>query len=238
MGSIFDIGFMISTVPEIIAYLPVTLLMAVVSCGLGLALAVGIALTRYFKLRFLDGIAKLFISFVRGTPMIVQLYLVYYGIPVFLQGINASMGTTLNVNAVPRLIFAFFAFSLNAGAYMSETIRSAMLAVHTGQLEACYSVNMSTRQALRYVVLPQAMTIALPPLGNSFISLVKDTSLAFSISVIDIMAEAKIVGSRSFRFFEIYIVVSIIYWIVCIGIERLIGLVEKHLRRHDRERTA
>jgi His/Glu/Gln/Arg/opine family amino acid ABC transporter permease subunit len=238
MGSIFDIKFMVSTVPEILAYLPVTLLMAVVSCSIGFALALGIALIRYFRVRGLDAAAKLFISFIRGTPMIVQLYLSYYGLPVLLQGINASLGTNWNVNAVPRLVFAFFAFSLNSAAYMSETIRSAMLAVDVGQLEACYSVDMTTGQALRSVILPQAFATALPPLGNSFISLVKETSLAFSISVVDMMAEAKIVGSRSFRFFEIYIVVSVIYWVICIAIERVVAAVEVRLRRYDRERSA
>lgn len=95
-------------------------------------------------------------------------------------------------------------------------------------MEACYSIHMTTVQALRRVILPQAFVIALPPLGNSLLSLVKDTSLAFSISIVDLMAGAKIVASRSFRF---YIVVSLIYWAICFVLERLIALTEKRLKR-------
>lgn len=98
-------------------------------------------------------------------------------------------------------------------------------------MEACYSIHMTTVQALRRVILPQAFVIALPPLGNSLLSLVKDTSLAFSISIVDLMAGAKIVASRSFRFFEVYIVVSLIYWAICFVLERLIALTEKRLKR-------
>ena len=121
------------------------------------------------------------------------------------------MGGEYDANAIPKLVYAFTAFSLNSAAYMSETFRSALGAVDKGQLEACYSIHMTTFQALRRVILPQAFVIALPPLGNSLLSLVKDTSLAFSISIIDLMAGAKIVASRSFRFFEIYIVVSLTF---------------------------
>ena len=117
---------------------------------------------------------------------------------------------------------------------MSETIRGAMLAVDAGQLEACYSVNLSTWQALRRILLPQAFTNALPALGNSFISLLKETSLVFNISVIEMMAQAKITGSRSYRFFEVYIVVALIYWAVCFLMERGMSLLEKRIRVYER----
>lgn len=234
MNKIFDINYMLSTVPEIIGYLPVTLVLAIVSSLIGLVIAFMIALIRYFNVKVLTQICKVYVSFIRGTPTLVQLFLVYYGVPILLQGINAEFGTELNVNGIPRIAFAFLALSLNSGAYMSETLRSSMLSVDAGQLEACYSVNMNTRQALIRIIIPQALTVALPSLSNSFISMVKETSLAFSISVVELMAGAKLVGARSFRFFETYIVVSIIYWIVCIIIEQLLAFVEKYLRRYER----
>jgi ABC-type amino acid transport system permease subunit len=138
------------------------------------------------------------------------------------------------VNAVPKLVFATVALSVNSGAYMSENIRSALLSVDTGQMEACHSVNMTTWTALRRIILPQAFVVALPSIGNNFISLLKDTSLVFNISVIEILAQAKIIGSRSFRFFEVYIVVSVIYWICCILFERLVAVVEKRSRIFER----
>ena len=198
----FDIGFMISTVPEIIRRLPLTLLMAFVSCLLGLLLGLLLALARFFKVRFINELVKVYVSFIRGTPMLVQLYLVYYGIPLIVRNIVDAVGSDFDINSIPAIVFAFIAFSLNSAAYMSETIRSSIEAVDKGQMEACYSIHLTTAQALRRVILPQAFIIALPPLGNSLLSLVKDTSLAFSISVVDVMAGAKIVGSRSFRFYR------------------------------------
>lgn len=235
MGKIFEFKFMISTIPEILTSLPVTLGLAIVSSLFGLVIALVIALIRYFHIRVLEQISKVYVSFIRGTPMLVQLFLVYYGSPIVVQGINDQFGTNLDVNGIPTILFAMIAFSLNAGAYMSETIRSAMLSVDAGQLEACYSVNMTTLQALRLVIMPQAFTVALAPLGNSFISMVKDTSLAFSISVVEIMAKAKLIGSRSFRFFEVYIVVSLIYWICCIVIEQILSIIEKRMRKYERD---
>ncbi len=234
MNKIFDINYMLSTVPEIISYLPITLILAIVSSLIGLIIAFIIALIRYFNVKILTPICKVYVSFIRGTPTLVQLFLVYYGIPILLQAINAEFDTNFSVSTIPRIAFAFVALSLNSGAYMSETLRSAMLSVDDGQLEACYSVNMNIRQALTLIIIPQALTVALPSLSNTFISMVKETSLAFSISVVELMAGAKLVGARSFRFFETYIVVSILYWIVCIVIEQLLALIEKYLRRYER----
>lgn len=234
MNKIFDPSFMLSVVPEMLSYLPVTLLITALSATAALILGFLIALARYFEVRGLSQICKLYISFIRGTPTMVQLLLAYYGIPILLRALNAEFGWNLSVNGVPPLVFAVISLSLNGAAYMSETIRSAILAVDRGQLEACYSVNMTTTQALRRVVLPQAFGIALAPLGNSVISMLKETSLVFNISVVEIMTAAKIIGSRSFRFFEVYIVVSAIYWACCIVLERGLVLLERRARRHER----
>lgn len=227
----FELDFMLSTVPEIIQYIPITVLMALCSCLIGCAFGILLALARFFKVRFLSRVIEVYVSFIRGTPMLVQLYLVYYGLPLLAKSLVEAAGGEYDANAIPKLVYAFTAFSLNSAAYMSETFRSALEAVDKGQMEACYSIHMTTVQALRRMILSQAFVIALPPLGNSLLSLVKDTSLAFSISIVDLMAGAKIVASRSFRFFEVYIVVSLIYWAICFVLERLIALTEKRLKR-------
>lgn len=227
----FELDFMLAAVPEIIQYIPITVLMALVSCLIGCVLGILLALARFFKIRILSRIIAVYVSFIRGTPMLVQLYLVYYGLPLLVKSLVEATGGEYDPNAIPKIVYAFTAFSLNSAAYMSETFRSALEAVDKGQMEACYSIHMTTFQALRRIILPQAFGIALPPLGNSLLSLVKDTSLAFSISIVDLMAGAKIVASRSFRFFEIYIVVSLIYWTICFVLERLIALTEKKLKR-------
>jgi His/Glu/Gln/Arg/opine family amino acid ABC transporter permease subunit len=237
MGKIFDPVFMLESTPEILTALPVTLFLAFTAGGIGLVIAFGAALARYFNVRFLSGLCKAYVSYIRGTPALVQIMLVYFGIPLILRAMNEYLGTNFNVNGVPRMVFAIVALSLNAGAYMSETIRGALLAVDAGQLEAAYSVNMSVRQALTRIVIPQAFTIALPPLANTLVSLIKETSLVFTISIIDLMASARIVGARGYRFFEIYVVVSIIYWVLCTGVSRLLGAAEKRARRYERSIT-
>ena len=234
MGKIFDIQFMISTIPQIGSKLPVTLWIAFLSGFIALILGFIIAMILYFNVRVLSPLCKLFVSFMRGTPAMVQLLVAYYGVPILLRGMNEGLGTRFSVNGIPAAAFAVFALSLNSGAFMSETIRGAMMAIDAGQLEACYSVNLSTGQALRRIILPQAFTNALPALGNSFISLLKETSLVFNISVIEMMAQAKITGSRSYRFFEVYIVVALIYWAVCFLMERVLAVVEEKVRRYER----
>jgi His/Glu/Gln/Arg/opine family amino acid ABC transporter permease subunit len=234
LGKIFDVGFMISTIPEIAAFLPVTLIITVIASAAGLLIGFGVALIRYFNVRFAVGACKLYISFIRGTPTLVQLLLVYYGLPILLNSLNGRFGLALSVNAIPKLVFASVAFSVNAGAYFSEIIRSAILSVDAGQTEACLSVNMTTCQTMRIVILPQAFAVALPSLGNWFISMLKETSLVFNISVVEIMAQSKIVASRSFRFFETYIVVSLIYWICCIVLERILTVLERKSRRYEK----
>ena len=234
MGKVFDLGYMFSTVPQIGSKLPVTLWIAFLSGFIALILGFLIAMIRYFNVRGLSFLCKLFVSFMRGTPAMVQLLVAYYGIPIMLRALNESFGTHISVNGIPASAFAVFALSMNSGAFMSETIRGAMMAIDAGQLEACYSVNLSTAQALRRIILPQAFTNALPALGNSFISLLKETSLVFNISVIEMMAQAKITGSRSYRFFEVYIVVALIYWLVCFLMERVLAIVEERVRRYER----
>ncbi len=234
MGKIFDVQFMLSTIPEIAKYLPVTLEIALWSGIIALIIGFAVAMVRVFRVRVLSQICVAYISFIRGTPAMVQLLVAYYGIPIMLRGINESLGTGLNVTGIPASVFAVAALSLNTGAFMSETIRSAILSVEAGQMEACYSVNMTTLQAMRRVVLPQAFAVALPPLGNSLISLLKETSLIFNISVIEMMAAAKIVGARSFRFFEVYIVVALIYWICCAALERILIVTERRVRKYER----
>ncbi len=234
MGKIFDVQYMLSTVPEIIKYLPVTLEIALWSGIIALILGFAVAMIRFFRIRILSQICVVYISFIRGTPAMVQLLVAYYGIPIMLKGLNESLGTNWNVNGIPASVFAVAALSLNSAAFMSETIRSAILSVEAGQMEACYSVNMTTLQAMRRVVLPQAFAVALPPLGNSLISLLKETSLIFNISVIEMMAAAKIVGARSFRFFEVYIVVALIYWLCCLTLERILVIMERRVRKYER----
>ncbi len=226
--------FMGRAVIEIIKFIPVTLKITVVSILIAVLIALLSALIRINKIPILNKITGFYISFVRGTPLLVQIYLSYYGLPKLLDYINLTYGTEIDISSISAITYVYIAFSLNVGAYLSETFRAAILSVDKGQWEAALAVGMTKTKAFVRIILPQAFVIALPNLGNTLISLVKDTSLAFIISVVEMMGQAKIIGAQGLNFFEVYIVVALLYWIICIIIERAVNLWEKKLRVFER----
>lgn len=137
---------------------------------------------------------KLFCQFLRGTPLLVQLMLTYYGIPLILKAINQSYGTAFNINAIPAELFAIVALAFNEAAYASETIRAAILSVDPGEIEAARSLGMTNRQVYRRIIIPNAAVVATPTLINSLIGLTKGTSLAFSASVVEILPKHGLLG--------------------------------------------
>lgn len=225
--------FMGRAIVEIIKYIPVTLNITAVSIIFAFIIALISAIIKINKVPVLNKIVGFYISFIRGTPLLVQIYLSYYGFPKVFDYINLKYGTEIDISGIPAIVFIYVAFSLNVGAYLSETFRSAILSVDKGQNEAALSLGMTKFQSMVRIVLPQAFVTAIPNIGNTIISLVKDSSLAFIISVVEMMGQAKIVGAPGLNFFEVYIVVAILYWIICIIIERAILLLEKRLRKFE-----
>ena len=236
MENLLDLNFLIESFPAIISRLPVTIGIAVGSLLLSLVIGVAAALIKIYKVPVLSVITSIYISFIRGTPLLVQIYLVFYGIPKIIYFLQSEYGwlQSADVNSIAPEFCALMAFSINLGAYLSETIRSAIESVDRGQFEAAKAIGMTPVQMMLKIVFPQALTVAIPNLGNMFISTIKDTSLVFIIGVIDIMGQAKILGSRGLAFFEVYIAVSIVYWILCIAVERLLVKIEKRARRYER----
>ena len=153
----------------------------------------------------------------------------HYGIPLILKAINQSYGTAFNINAIPAELFAIVALAFNEAAYASETIRAAILSVDPGEIEAARSLGMTNRQVYRRIIIPNAAVVATPTLINSLIGLTKGTSLAFSASVVEIFAQARIIGGSDLKYFERFITVSIVYWIVNILIEILGRHIERRL---------
>jgi L-cystine transport system permease protein len=236
MENLLDIHFLIESFPAIVARLPITIGIAVGSLIISLFIGLTTALIKIYRVPVLKTISSFYVSFVRGTPLLVQIYLVFYGIPKVIYFFQTEYGWVLNidVNIIAPEVYALLAFSINLGAYLSETIRSAIESVDRGQFEAARAIGLSPTQMMLKIIFPQALSVAIPNLGNMFISTIKDTSLVFIIGVIDIMGQAKILGSRGLAFFEVYIAVSIIYWIICIIVERLLVIVEKRSRRYER----
>lgn len=196
-----------------------TIPLALASFAIGLVLALGVALLRLSKNRVLSGFARFYISVIRGTPLLVQLFVIFYGLP--------SLG--LVIDPWPSAIIAF---SLNVGGYAAEVIRAAILSVPKGQWEAGYTIGMSHGMTLRRLILPQAARVSVPPLSNTFISLVKDTSLASLILVTELFRVAQEIAAFSTEFMLIYLEAALIYWVICIVLAGGQGMLEKRLDRY------
>jgi polar amino acid transport system permease protein len=233
MADLFNAALVFTQIPKVLEALPVTLWLTALSLICGLVVGLGVAVIKISRIPVLLELSRFYVSVTRGTPVIVQLYLTYFGIPLILKYFNYYNGTSLNINAAPPIVFALAALSLNQGAYSSETIRAAILSVDKGQIEAAHSLGMTTAQLLRRIVIPQAFVVALPSLGNSLIALLKETSLAFVCSVVDITARGKILAGNNYRFFESYCSVAIIYWILTLMVEQAVRYAEKRLRIPD-----
>ena len=163
--------------------------------------------------------ARIFISIFRGTPLLVQLAIIFFGMPQL--GIKLSPWPS-----------AIIAFSLNVAAYSAEIIRAAILSVPKGQWEAAETIGMNRATALRRIILPQALRVAVPPLSNTLISLVKDTSLASTILVTEMFRQAQIAAAPSGDFLELYVVAAAIYWALCFILSLVQGRLENRLGRH------
>ena len=213
---------------------PVAIRISVVAFIFGAIIGLIVALIKIYDVPVLKQVSIVYISLFRGTPLLVQILIAYYGVPILLNNLGYLTGLNLNINNVSTYTFLYVVYSLNAGSYMSETIRAAILSVDRGQMEAGLSIGMSAPQAMWRIVMPQAVKVAIPNMGNSFISLTKETSLAFVVSIPDILGQAKIIAGRTTRFFEAYIVAAIVYWIVCIICELLLRLIEGKARKHER----
>lgn len=236
-STIFSVQFLLETFPKVMPYFPITLLIVFVSFAGGLLLGFLCALTKIYRIPVLSQIGDVYVSFIRGTPLLVQLYLIYFGIPIIIRLWNANFGTDFSVQGIPPLLSVLIAYSLNEGAYERETIRGAIEAVDQGPVEAAYSFGYTRWQVMRHVILPDALRIATPNLGNSLLKLLKNTSLAFTVSVMDIMAQAKVIGSQGYRYFEVYIALAVIYWVSCIIMSAIIDLFEKWMNRCKRATT-
>ena len=214
----------------IIGRVPTSFIITLVAMVIGLVLGLFLALIKINKIPVLNQIRLVFVSFIRGTPIYVQLLLTYTGIPLILKAVNLNYGTTYTINDISPMLFVIFTFAFNEAAYNSETIRAAIESVDVGQIEAAKSLGMTNSQVFWRVTLPEAATVAVAPLGNSLMGLLKGTSLAFVAGVIEMTAEAKIFGGSNFRIFESYLAVALVYWAINFVFENLIRLLEKKLQ--------
>jgi len=197
------IGILIdSFIPILKAGLMYTVPLTIISFFFGMIIAFAVAIIRVTNFKPLTAIVKFYVWIVRGTPLLVQLFIIFYGLP--------TIGVTLDA-----FISAIIGFSLSVGAYGSETIRAAILSVPKGQWEAAHALGLSKFQALRHIILPQAIKVAIPPMANSFISLVKDTSLAAAITYTELFQVAQQITARTYEPLWLYLEAAFIYLMFC-----------------------
>jgi cystine transport system permease protein len=205
--------------PMIVGAITGTIPLALSSFAIGLVLALVLALMRLSRRKWLSSIARGYISVVRGTPLLVQLFVIFYGLP--------PLGVV--IDPWPSAIIAF---SINVGGYAAEVIRAAILSVPKGQWEAAYMIGMSHQRALTRIILPQAARVSVPPLSNTFISLVKDTSLASLILVTELFRVAQEIAAFSREFMALYLEAALLYWIICLVLSSGQSVLEKRLDRY------
>lgn len=205
--------------PMLEALLKVTIPLTALSFVLGLILALFVALARMSSRKYFSLPARAFVSAVRGTPLLVQLTLIYFGLGEF----------GLKIDPFPSAVIAF---SVNVAGYAAEVIRGSILSIPKGQWEAGTTIGMDYGTTLRRIVLPQAARTAVPPLSNTLISLLKDTSLASVILVSEMYRVAQVAGAQSFEFFPLYLTAAVYYWVVCVGLSFIQGRLEFRFDRY------
>jgi L-cystine transport system permease protein len=234
---LFDFTYFAESLASLITRLPVTLFIAFSSYILAMILGLLVALVKIYRVPVLKYLASVYISLIRGSPMLVQLFVICYGIPRVMYVLKANYGlfSGYNPNAIAPVYYAIITFIFNIGAYFAETVRAALEAVDVGQVEAAQSVGMTYPQVMKRILLPQAFTIAVPVIGNNLIGNVLETSFVFTIGVVDVMGRAKLIGARTTAYIEVYVAVALIYWGVCIILEQVFRFIERYLHKYRKD---
>ena len=210
--------------PMLEAAIDKTIPLAMISFFAGVAIALLVALIRIVEkpnlgMRLLQILCRIYVSTIRGTPMLVQIFIIFYGLP--------EVG--IKLDPFPTAIISF---SINIGAYASETIRAAILSIPKGQWEASYSIGMNYYQTFTRTIMPQALRVSVPPLANTFISNVKDTSLASLVLVTEMFRVAQNITAENYEFIMIYSEAAMIYWCICLVLSFAQDRLEQRLSRH------
>lgn len=228
----FEIKYVWTYVRLVVAYIPSTLEILVFSLLLALILGTIAAIIRLNRVPVLNPVIRVIMSFVRGTPVITQLFIIYFGLPQILR----NMG--LDVSGVPGYVFVIITYGFNIGAAVAENLRAAFASIGKGQKEAAYTVGLNSFDAYRLIIVPQAMLVAVPNFSNIFVAALKNTSLAFSVGVVEMMSRARLLGGSSFHFLEAYLSAAIIYYVMYLVISFAFRMLERYLSRFKRGAAA
>ncbi len=229
---IVDVEFLIEAFTAICKSIPVTLELAVFSFVIGFVAAVCIALVIYYQVRILEKVFRFYISVIRGTPLMLQLYIIYYAIPMLVDTLCEGRGWAFRSSMIPTMTLVILALSLHISAYLAETIRSGIMSVSVGEIEAAYTIGMKNLMIIRRVILPQAFRVCIPNFSTQFINILHGSSLAFYVTVLEITGTAQILAQDNWKYFETYLAAGLIYWILTIIVEIITHFIEKTLHKH------
>ena len=216
-----DFSIIPGIMPALLLGTRLTIELAIIAVAIGLVIGTFTGIGRVGGNRIVRVATGIYVDFIRGTPLLVQLFLVYFGLP------------SLIGRPVPPFMAAITAMGINSGAYVAEIVRAGIQSIDRGQMEAARSVGLTYSPSMRYIIFPQAFRRIIPPLGNEFIAMLKDSSLVSVIALEELLRKGQVVITRTFRPFEVYMVVALIYLVMTLAISRLVAWSEKRLKVVD-----
>lgn len=225
----FDIAFMLIALEAALKYTPITLILATIPLIIGTFLGTIVAIARLFKIKILGRGLHILVVTIKGIPLVLQIIIINFGIIGAVDFLSEKYKWSIASKDIDRVYIVLIAITIFSIVNISETIRGGLMAIDKGQYEAAYSVGLTRIQALRRIILPQAFPIAAPVLCNNFIGLIKGSSLAFIISVTDLMNGALITATSNYKYLEAYVASAIVYWVICIIVEKASFILEKRL---------
>lgn len=220
----FDIQFFLNLLPIMLKYVRITIFVSVCALLISLVLALIIALSIYLEIPVLKQIGIAWKSIFRGTPLLAQLFWICYGLPQVI----------IPLQKVSVMALLIMGLSFNASSYMAESFRGALSSIPKGQMEAALSSGMTSMQAMRRIILPQAFRVAVPALSNNFVDIIKQSSLAFSLGIREIMAVAKMEGASQYKFLEAFTAVMLVYWCLITLLNKLQKVMEEKMNKKYR----
>jgi L-cystine transport system permease protein len=220
----FEWKYVIEYFPQLLTKLPTTLMIVLVATVFGILMGFLIAFIRLERIPVLQDLCKIIVSFIRGTPILIQMFVVYYALPV----IFSLFG--VNIIRWEKIYFIFITYSINIGGYFSEVFRGAIQSVPKAQTDAALSVGLTKLQAYRCIILPQSVIIASPSVGTTMTGLLQDSSLAFTFGVIDVIGKVNMLGGQTTHILEGYFDAAIIFSVLTILLEKLFSKIEAKTR--------
>ena len=217
----FDMNLVVNSFPLLLIGAGVTIQITMLSTAIGFVIGLIVGVARISNLRVLRMLAAVYVEFFRGTPLLVQIFLFYFALPV------------ITGQRIDPFIAAISACGINSGAYVAEIFRAGIQSVDDGQMEAGRSLGMTWLQTMRYIIVPQAFKRVIPPLGNEFIAMLKDSSLVSVIGFEELTRRGQLIIAKTYGSFEIWMSVAVIYLVMTLTISRFVAYLERRYRVHD-----